>query len=174
MPQERELIKLRWSDVDWHRRVITLHDTKNKERRLLPLMHYALELMEAQHKSRSIGSDLVFPSPFNLMRPWSSRTSWVSVLKKANIQDFRFHDLRHSCASYLAMNGASLAEIAEAFSFIWLFSIFIQPVGKFFRTFQMFLLQCKSFHVAERLRKGELPATRLKILRPFCLHSRSD
>jgi integrase len=108
-----ELIKLRWDDIDWGRKVITLHDTKNKERRLLPLMHYALELMEAHNKARNIASDLVFPSPSNPMRPWNSRTSWVSVLKKANIQDFRFHDLRHSCASYLAMNGASIAEIAE-------------------------------------------------------------
>ncbi|OJW49092.1 MAG: integrase [Alphaproteobacteria bacterium 41-28] len=108
-----ELIKLRWDDIDWGRKVITLHDTKNNDRRLLPLMHYALELMEAHHKTRNIDSDLVFPSPSNPMKPWNSRTSWVSVLKKANIQDFRFHDLRHSCASYLAMNGASLAEIAE-------------------------------------------------------------
>ena len=108
-----ELVKLRWNDIDWDRKVITLHDTKNKERRLLPLMHYALELMETHHKARILASDLVFPSPSNLMRPWNSRTSWVSVLKKSNIQNFRFHDLRHSCASYLAMNGASLAEIAE-------------------------------------------------------------
>ena len=49
-----ELINLRWSEVDWHRRVITLHDTKNKERRLLPLAHYALQLMEAQSKIRNI------------------------------------------------------------------------------------------------------------------------
>ncbi len=47
------------------------------------------------------------------MKPWDSRSAWLSALKKANIQEFRFHDLRHSCASYLAMNGASLAEIAE-------------------------------------------------------------
>jgi integrase len=108
-----ELIKLCWEDIDWGRKVITLHNTKNKERRLLPLMHYALELMEVRHKTRNIDSDLVFPAPSNFMRPWNSRTSWISVLKKANIEDFRFHDLRHSCASYLAMNGASLAEIAE-------------------------------------------------------------
>ncbi|HUX79477.1 MAG TPA: site-specific integrase [Alphaproteobacteria bacterium] len=108
-----ELIKLRWDNIDWDRKVITLHDTKNKERRLLPLMHYALELMEAHNKARNMASDLVFPSPSNPMRPWNSRSSWLSALQKANIQNFRFHDLRHSCASYLAMNGASLAEIAE-------------------------------------------------------------
>jgi len=36
-----------------------------------------------------------------------------TALKRAQITDFRWHDLRHCCASYLAMNGASLAEIAE-------------------------------------------------------------
>lgn len=108
-----ELINLCWKDVDLERRVITLHDTKNKERRLLPLLHYALELMEAHTKVKDIASDLVFPSPLNPHKPWDSRSAWEAALKRADIQDFRFHDLRHSCASYLAMNGASLAEIAE-------------------------------------------------------------
>lgn len=108
-----ELINLRWSDVDWQRRVITLHDTKNKERRLLPLAHYALQLIEEHNKLRNIASDLVFPSPSKPQRPWDSRSAWDAALKRANIENFRFHDLRHSCASYLAMNGASLAEIAE-------------------------------------------------------------
>ena len=108
-----ELINLCWSDVDWQRHVITLHDTKNKERRLLPLVHYALKLMEAHSKVRNITSDLVFPSSSNPQRPWDSRSAWEAALKRANIDNFRFHDLRHSCASYLAMNGASLAEIAE-------------------------------------------------------------
>jgi len=111
--RQGELLNLRWCDVDWQRRVITLHDTKNKERRLLPLAHYALQLMEEHNKVRNIASDLVFPSPSNPIRPWNSRPSWLSALQKANIENFRFHDLRHSCASYLAMNGASLAEIAE-------------------------------------------------------------
>ncbi len=40
------------------------------------------------------------------------RSAWESALKRANIQNFCFHDLRHSCASYLAMNGARSSEIA--------------------------------------------------------------
>ena len=42
-----------------------------------------------------------------------SSAAWKVAVEKAGIEDFRFHDLRHSAASYLAMNGASLAEIAE-------------------------------------------------------------
>jgi integrase len=38
--------------------------------------------------------------------------AWQRALQQAGIRDFRFHDLRHSAASYLAMNGASLMEIA--------------------------------------------------------------
>jgi integrase len=49
----------------------------------------------------------------NSAKPIDLRTPWETALKNAGIEDFRFHDLRHSAASYLAMNGASLAEIAE-------------------------------------------------------------
>lgn len=108
-----ELINLRWQNVDLQRKVITLHDTKNKERRVLPLVHHAFELMQQHNKVKWVGSDLVFPSPLDTTKPWNSRSAWLTALKKANITNFRFHDLRHSAASYLAMNGASLAEIAE-------------------------------------------------------------
>jgi integrase len=46
-------------------------------------------------------------------RPLSIRTTWQPAVKRAGLEDFRFHDLRHMAASYLVMNGASLAEIAE-------------------------------------------------------------
>jgi len=108
-----ELINLRWRDVDFKRNVIVLHDTKNKERRVLPLAHHALELIVARYQSRDAVTDLVFPSPYDPMRHWESNGAWKVAVEKAELKDFRFHDLRHSAASYLAMNGASLAEIAE-------------------------------------------------------------
>ena len=48
-----------------------------------------------------------------VQKPAPIRSAWVSALKVAAIDSFRFHDLRHCAASYLAMSGASLNEIAE-------------------------------------------------------------
>ena len=82
---------------------------------------YALSLMREQFQNRILGCDFVFPckTPKRdktgkyIYRPIDIRTAWENALQRAGIEDFRFHDLRHSAASYLAMNGASLAEIAD-------------------------------------------------------------
>lgn len=69
--------------------------------------------MLARSKIRRIDTDLVFPGHASSTKPIDLRTPFETALKRAGIEDFRWHDLRHSCASYLAMNGASLAEISE-------------------------------------------------------------
>ena len=107
-----EVLGLRWGQVDFHRRAITLLETKNGEIRSLALVGHAFELMDARAKVRRIDTDLVFPGRLR-GRPVDLRASFETALKRAGIEDFRWHDLRHSAASYLAMNGATLAEIAE-------------------------------------------------------------
>ena len=61
---------------------------------------------------RRIDTRLLFPDKSG-KNPIQLRTPWRKALKEAEIENFKFHDLRHSAASYLAMSGPSLAEIAE-------------------------------------------------------------
>jgi integrase len=109
--RQAEIMGLRWAQVDFARRAALLEETKNGERRVLPLTGHALELLRSRAKVRRIDTDLVFPGA-DPSKPVDLRSPWEAALKRANVEDFRWHDLRHSAASYLAMNGASLAEIA--------------------------------------------------------------
>jgi integrase len=108
-----EILSLHWNNVDFNRRVAVLEDTKNGERRVLPLAGSALELLRERSKVRRLDTDLVFPGRTRPPKPVDLRTPFETALERAGIEDFRWHDLRHSAASYLAMNGASLPEIAE-------------------------------------------------------------
>jgi integrase len=107
-----EILGLRWGQADFARRAITLLETKNGEIRSLPLVGHAFDLLEERAKIRRIDTDLVFPGR-KRNRPIDLRSPFETAVKRAGIEDFRWHDLRHSAASYLAMNGATLAEIAE-------------------------------------------------------------
>ena len=110
--RKMEILGLQWQDIDTLRGIITLHETKNGERRILPLVSHALELIKNHAKIRKLHTDFVFPNHKG-DKPMDIRAPWETAIKKAGITNFRFHDLRHSAASYLAMNGATLAEIAE-------------------------------------------------------------
>jgi len=104
-----ELLGLKWTDIDFQRRTATLHDTKNGDSRVLPLPTPAIsELMKFRKTS-----GLIFPGLRKPQRPFDPHKVWNKALEEAGISDFRFHDLRHSAASYLVMAGATLHECAE-------------------------------------------------------------
>ena len=111
--RQQEVMGLRWPQIDLARRVAILHETKNGERRVLPLAGPALDLLRERAKVRRLDTDLLFPGRRDANKPVDLRAPFELALKRAEISDFRWHDLRHTAASYLAMNGASLAEIAE-------------------------------------------------------------
>ena len=110
--RQNEILTLRWKDVDLQRGHITLHDTKNGDRRGVPLTGHALGLLRNRDKVRRIDSPYLFPGN-DRKRPAVIRKAWDTVVKKSKLTDFHFHDLRHTAASYLAMSGASPIEIAE-------------------------------------------------------------
>jgi integrase len=108
-----ELFGLKWPDVNLKDGYLILHQTKNGERRRIPLAGLGLELLQEHAKVRRLDTDLLFPGTIHKDQPIDLRTPFEKALKTAGINDFHWHDLRHCCASYLTMNGASLGEIAE-------------------------------------------------------------
>lgn len=110
--RQGEIMNLRWPDVDLKLGRIVLHDTKNGDRRVVSLYGHSLDLLKSLSKIRTIKTDLLFPGK-NIQKPVFIRSPWMKAVEAAGIEDFRFHDLRHSAASYLAMNGASMVEIAD-------------------------------------------------------------
>ena len=111
-----EISGLRWRDVDLKRKRIIFGDTKNGETRAAPLVGPALEAMHEWAKVRPLDSSAhVFQGRTDKTqdKPLDFQRAWMTALKRAELTDFRFHDLRHTAASYLAMNGAGLREIAD-------------------------------------------------------------
>jgi integrase len=109
-----ELIHLKWADVDLKAARATVHDTKNGDARVLPLVGKALDALREMKLQGSAKSEYVFAQPSGFPGPYEHFDQhWYDALDAASINDLRFHDLRHTTASYLAQQGASLLEIAD-------------------------------------------------------------
>jgi integrase len=106
-----ELLRLQWSDLDIANRQVVIHGTGRLRTRTLPLPRPAFDLLGQLSRVRRIDRSDVFAEPDGRVR--FPRAAWRAALESAAVEDFRFHDLRHSAASYLAQSGASLPEIAE-------------------------------------------------------------
>ena len=127
-----EILSARWRDVDLKAGTLQVradNETTTKGGvRMLPLVPQVLPLMETrferakakelarQRKApvaelRDLGGMLIFPSRVSENKAIDLRKPFETALAKAEITDFRWHDLRHSAASFLAKRGASLLEI---------------------------------------------------------------
>jgi len=107
-----EVMGLRWADVDLKGGWASLAKTKNGEPREVRIAGEALDLLRAHAKVRRLDSDYVFPS-HNGRKPLDIRKPWTLAVEAAELSDFRFHDLRHTAASYMHMSGAAQKDIAE-------------------------------------------------------------
>lgn len=106
-----ELLGLRVGDLDLRAGTARLARTKNGEPRVLPLTPAVIA--EIRRLSLPHPDAFLFASRYRDDRSFNIETAWRRAVSDAGIDNFRFHDLRHSCASYLAQSGASLIEIAD-------------------------------------------------------------
>lgn len=83
--------------------------TKNGIDRVVPVVRPVLARLKEWGKVRTLGVDLVFPDRHGKAYPIDA--VWTRAKAQAGVEDFRFHDLRHSAASFLAMHGATPLQI---------------------------------------------------------------
>jgi integrase len=107
-----ELLGLEWERINLSTSGITLYRTESGKPRGVPInqaVYDALVRLEPELERR-VG--LVFKRRDDAA--WGQvRTAFASAYKKAGIERFRFHDLRHTAASHLVMRGASLNDVRE-------------------------------------------------------------
>lgn len=103
-----EILALCWHDIDLRNRLITVTKTKNNERKTIPINDILYE--ELSRLPKHVTSPLLFCHPDGT-RILRIDRSFHRAMREAGIEGFRFHDLRHTFASHLAMRGQPLETI---------------------------------------------------------------
>jgi len=104
-----EILNLKWSNVDFKTGYILVEETKNGEIRRIPMNQKLTATLESGKKTSK--GEYVFSDNG---KPYGDvKTGWWSALKKAKIEGFRFHDLRHTFGSRLGMAGVDIRTIQE-------------------------------------------------------------
>lgn len=108
--RKSEILQLRWRDVDFREKRITVLKTKNNELRVIPMNETVAR--ELAGIGRHPESEFVFCNRRG--EPYGNvRKSFDRALKAAGIEDFRFHDLRHTFASHLVMSGCNIRTVQQ-------------------------------------------------------------
>jgi integrase len=108
--RKSELLNLKWNDIDLERAEAYVGRTKNGDKKILPLVPIVIKELK---RFKGNSNELLFASTRCPSQGYNFTPTWQKALKEARVKNFRFHDLRHSCASYLAQNGATLLEIGD-------------------------------------------------------------
>jgi len=105
-----EILNLKWRDIDFMNGFIHIEKAKGEKRRDMPLTTELTQVLKCGIKVEN--SEYVFchenGAPFS-----NINRSWKTAKRRAGIKHFRFHDLRHTFASYLVMGGVDLYTVSE-------------------------------------------------------------
>ena len=104
-----EIFNLKWSNIDFEYGIIELLDTKPGKARKIPLSKTLENLLNSIEKL----SEYVFVNPQTNQPYVNLKHSFTSLIKNAKIEDFRFHDLRHTVATRLVEKGIDLLVVKE-------------------------------------------------------------
>jgi len=108
--RKSEILEIEWKRIDFERNLLIFNKTKNGEARSVALVPAVARELKKLRSVPRIDTDLVFARKDGL-KPLEMKKHWLKAFQEAELEDFKFHDLRHTAASYLAMNGATLVEL---------------------------------------------------------------
>lgn len=108
-----EIFNLSWKAVDLSRKTITVMQSKNNEKRTIPMNEKVYALLKEKARVRLIGCDLVFHSPHSKSKLFDQtlERAFSKCVKKVSIADLHFHDLRHTFGTRLSQNGVDALTI---------------------------------------------------------------
>lgn len=109
--RQSELLRLRWADVDFDKQRLRILLTKTGEARGVHLPATAAEALRELKQAQVIGQHVFLMADGQPATKQWIEPRWRTIRDKARLKDFRWHDLRHTCASILAQQGANLLEI---------------------------------------------------------------
>lgn len=111
--RKSEITRLTWDCVDLEQGMISLKESKNGKPRTVSLVGRAFDILRERFLFREQRTQYVFPSKKRFDHV-CIRKAWEEACKRARIDNLRFHDLRHTFATYAAEGGASNLELATA------------------------------------------------------------
>lgn len=115
--RKSEGMRLRWDDIDWHKKNFVVRDTKNTTDHFVPLSGMLAEVLgrqkEALKKRGKEASPWVFPSKFNESHMTEPKSQLKRICDYTGIE-FRFHDLRRTFATHAQANGVAYELIQKA------------------------------------------------------------
>lgn len=109
--RKTNVLEMRWEQIDMKSALWRIPDTKNGEPVVVPLISYAMELLRSMPRT----SEWVFPnSKSKSGHIEDPKKAWNRILRRANIENLRIHDIRRTMGSWEALTGASMLVIGKS------------------------------------------------------------
>ena len=113
--RKSEALRLKWDNINWDKKYLTLHDTKNSRDHFVPLTRSTLHVLERQRTATDRRDSMyVFPSRYDDQKPMTEPKSQLAAICKASGLKFTLHDLRRTFATHASSFGVSHDMIKRA------------------------------------------------------------